>query len=140
MTARALGHGPHVGGLRTLRALGDVELDLLVLLKVAVPGALDRAEVHEDVGTVLLGDEAEALLGAEPLHGASGHEQFPPFLAGANLSAVRRPPACCRYARELLEAALRCTNPRRQSISAAVWRPNRPERSEPPRSGDVILP
>src|SRR5437870_3030976 len=123
MTTRASGHGPHVGGLRTLGALGDVELDLLVLLKVAVPGALDRAEVHEDVGTVLLGDEAEALLGAEPLHGASGHEQFPPFLAGGG-------PECCPSAAGLLPVregtARNCFamhEPSTRSLSVACFSP-----------------
>src|SRR5438874_5707995 len=54
---------PNVGGLRALLALGNVELDLLVLLQVPVPRASDRAEVHEHVGAaVVLGDEAEALL------------------------------------------------------------------------------
>src|SRR5438128_1455435 len=67
------GFGPHVGGLRALGTLGDLELDLLVLLEVAVAGALDRAEVHEDVRSVLLRDEAVALLRAEPLHGSCRH-------------------------------------------------------------------
>src|SRR5439155_7511777 len=103
----ALGYRPNVGRLRALGPIGDVELDLLVLLEVTVSRTLDRAEVHEHVGTFLLGDEAEALLGAEPLHGASRHEQFPPFLG-------RVEPACCSsatgvlagYARELLVAKL----------------------------------
>src|SRR4029453_17468198 len=59
--------------LGALRALRHVELDLLVLLQVLVALAGDRAEVHEHVGAVRLGDEAEALLGAEPLHGSSCH-------------------------------------------------------------------
>jgi hypothetical protein len=29
--------------------------------------------MHEDVGAVVLGDEAVALLGAEPLHSTSSH-------------------------------------------------------------------
>src|SRR5207247_695434 len=61
------------GRLRTLRSLRHVELDLLVLLQVLVSLARDLAEVHEHVGTIGPGDEAEALLGAEPLHGASCH-------------------------------------------------------------------
>src|SRR4029078_6193318 len=53
---------------------GDLELDGLALLEVAVARALDRAEMHEDVWAVRLGDEAVALLRAEPLHGAGRHE------------------------------------------------------------------
>src|SRR2546429_7032356 len=63
----------YVRSLRALGALAELELDLLVLLEVLVPLTRDRAEVHEHVGTVLLGDEAETLLRAEPLHGASCH-------------------------------------------------------------------
>src|SRR2546430_3607566 len=64
---------PNARRLGTLRSLSHFELDLLVLLQVLVSLARDRAEVHEHVGTILLGDEAETLLRAEPLHGASCH-------------------------------------------------------------------
>src|SRR5207248_1005240 len=56
------GYGPHVCGLRALGPIGEVELNLLILVEVPVPGALDRAEVHKDVGAILLGDETETLL------------------------------------------------------------------------------
>src|SRR5436190_14934521 len=80
-----------VARLETLLALGHVELDLLVLLEIPVARARDRAEMHEDVrATVVLGDEAEALLAVEPLHGSCAHEQFPPFLPCASLTAARR--------------------------------------------------
>src|SRR5215204_1280127 len=60
--------------LRTLGALGDVELDLLVLVQRLVTLRLDRRVVHENVvAAVLLRDEAETLLGVEPLHGALSH-------------------------------------------------------------------
>src|SRR5262249_22321626 len=60
--------------LRALRALGDVELDLLVLVEGLVALGLDGRVVHEDVvAAVLLRDEAETLLGVEPLHGALSH-------------------------------------------------------------------
>src|SRR5690606_696041 len=60
--------------LRALRALGDVELDLLVLVQRLVAVGLDGRVVHEDVvAAVLLRDEAETLLGVEPLHGALSH-------------------------------------------------------------------
>src|SRR5688500_17601774 len=63
--------GAHVLGLGTLGALGDLELDALVLLEGLVALHLDRGEVHEDVvAAALLRNEAEALLGVEPLDGA----------------------------------------------------------------------
>src|SRR5215217_9220262 len=66
--------GANVRGLRALLALGHVVLDLLVLLQIAETLTGDRAEMHEHVGgAVVRSDEAEALLGAEPLHGSDCH-------------------------------------------------------------------
>src|SRR6187401_256404 len=63
--------------LRALGTLRDVELDLLVLVEGLVALRLDGRVVNEDViAAVLLGDEAEALLGVEPLHGALCHVLF----------------------------------------------------------------
>src|ERR1035437_4768627 len=60
--------------LRALGALGDVELNLLVLVKRAVSAAGDGRVAREHVGTAVLGsNEAEALLSVEPLHGACCH-------------------------------------------------------------------
>src|SRR3990170_8805687 len=59
-----------VGGLLALRAIDDVELDRLALGERLVALAFDRGEVDEHVVPALPGDEAEALLVAEPLHGA----------------------------------------------------------------------
>src|SRR4051794_21517147 len=60
--------------LRALGALRDVELDLLVLVQGLVALALDGRVVHEDVvAAVLLRNEAEALLGVEPLDSALSH-------------------------------------------------------------------
>src|SRR5207245_230475 len=57
-----------------LRSLGDLELDLLVLLEALVTGPCDSAEVHEDVGTgTILGDEPEAFVSVEPLHCSCCH-------------------------------------------------------------------
>src|SRR5512139_1836735 len=50
-------------------ALGDLELDLLTLVEGLEALTLDLAEVDEHVVAVLLGDEAIALVGVEPLHG-----------------------------------------------------------------------
>src|SRR5439155_18798562 len=68
-----LSGGAYVGGLWTLGPVDHVELDLLVLVEVAEPLALDGAEVDEHVGSVRAGDEPVPLLLAEPLHGAGGH-------------------------------------------------------------------
>src|SRR5262245_43111799 len=61
-------------GLGALLALGYVEGDLLAFGEFAVSVAGDVGVVREDVrSAVVLGDEAEALPGVEPLHGAAGH-------------------------------------------------------------------
>src|SRR4051794_12929401 len=55
--------------LRALLALGDLELDPLILLEAAVATGLDGGEVHEHVVTTsVLADETEPLVGVEPLH------------------------------------------------------------------------
>src|SRR5215470_18138937 len=70
----AVSDGADLLGLRTLLALGNLELDPLVLLQGAVAARLDRGEVHEHVGsTAVHGDEAEALFGVEPLDGSLRH-------------------------------------------------------------------
>src|SRR5829696_8058168 len=95
---------PHVGGLGALRSLRDVELDGLPLSKRAVAGRLDRAEMHEDVFAGLGGDEAEALVGVEPLHGSNSHVLVPPSIVlevsitpgrgGAGGKGQARPAGC----------------------------------------------
>ncbi len=51
-----------VRGLRATLALGDLELDSLVLVERAVAAGLNRREVREDVvAAVIRGDEAVAL-------------------------------------------------------------------------------
>src|SRR5215510_2462383 len=66
--------------LRALLALGHAELDPLVVFEAAEPGRVDRRVVNEDVGTpVVWGDEAEPLLGVEPLHSALNHLLCLPF-------------------------------------------------------------
>src|SRR5579862_4501606 len=94
-----------VCSLQTLRSLVDLEGDLLVLLEVPVPVALDGTEVHEDVRAALLGDEAVALLRVEPLHGSCRHTQS--LLSGPDRTSSlrdRRPPA--EAGRDLL--GIRC--------------------------------
>src|SRR6476469_7284512 len=63
--------------LRALGTLRDVELDLLVLVEGLVALRLDSRVVHENVvAAVLLRNEAEALLGVEPLDGALSHSCY----------------------------------------------------------------
>jgi pimeloyl-ACP methyl ester carboxylesterase len=67
--------------VRRLRALGtghDVVLDLLVLVERLVAVGLDGGEVDEHVLTAaVLSDEAEALVGVEPLDGSLSHVVLP---------------------------------------------------------------
>src|SRR6187551_3042492 len=72
---------PDVLRLGALGALGDVELNLLVLVEGLVALRLNRRVVHEDVvAAVLLRNEAETLLGVEPLHGALSHVLCTPVI------------------------------------------------------------
>ncbi len=64
---------PHLLGLRTLGALADLELHPLAVFEAAVPIHLDGGVVNEEVISAVYGDEAVALLGVEPLHGALSH-------------------------------------------------------------------
>src|SRR3712207_2848347 len=77
MLASAGSGGAHGVGLRTLLALDDLEGDPLALVETLVPVGLDGRVVHEDVLAAVDGDEAEALLGVEPLHGALDHGGAP---------------------------------------------------------------
>jgi len=64
----------NAGGLRALVALTDLERHALVLLESAEAATLDLGVVNEDVSTAVFGsDEAEPLLGVEPLHDALCH-------------------------------------------------------------------
>src|SRR5947209_14915662 len=65
--------GADAVGLRALLALDDLEAHPLPLVEALVPVHLDGRVVDEDVLAAVDGDEAEALLGVEPLHGALCH-------------------------------------------------------------------
>src|SRR5262249_44242911 len=69
--------GHDVFGLRSLLALGDVELDLLPFLQAAIAATGDRAEVHEHVRATVHRDEAVTLVSVEPLHNALSHVPSP---------------------------------------------------------------
>src|SRR5690348_1171459 len=64
---------PDVFCLRSLLALGDVELDLLPFVQAAVAATGDRAEMHEHVRAALDRDEAVTFVAVEPFHGALRH-------------------------------------------------------------------
>src|SRR5256885_2012219 len=60
--------------LLALGTLGDLELDRLVLIETAVAVTLDCREVDEHVrAAAVQSDEAEALLGVEPLDCSGCH-------------------------------------------------------------------
>jgi hypothetical protein len=68
MTARRFPQARHLVGLRPLRALDDVELDLVTFLQTLVSIGLDGAVVHEDVRSAFTSEKAVALRVIEPLH------------------------------------------------------------------------
>src|ERR1700724_1806667 len=78
-----------VGGLRALRALGYLELHVLVLLQAAEAVAVNLGVVHEDVRSVGAGDEAVALLRVEPLDGSLCH--VAPYRGWIRVRTVRYP-------------------------------------------------
>src|SRR6202044_1868134 len=66
------------GGFAAAAVGLDVERQLLALDQRAHAGALDRRDVHEDVGAAgVLHDEAVALLGVEELDGTLSHDGPP---------------------------------------------------------------
>ena len=69
----------NVDGLKTLLSLLNFELNRLTLFESAISIDLDRAVVHEDVGTVLLRDESITLFRVKPLHRSGRHRGDPLF-------------------------------------------------------------
>jgi hypothetical protein len=62
------------GGLAGALVLGDLVAHLLVFAQIAQAGALDGADMNENIRAAIIGlDEAEALLTIEPFHDASSH-------------------------------------------------------------------
>src|SRR6202012_288046 len=77
-------HRADSGGLGALRAVADLELDLLVFFKGAEAASLDLRVVDKHIrGTVLGGNEPEPLLRVEPLHSSLWHFSIFPFLVDA---------------------------------------------------------
>jgi hypothetical protein len=65
---------PHLKSLRPLAPLGDAELHALALLKRRRTSR-QRGRMHEDLATVIAGEETEPLFGVVPLDLAGRHEQ-----------------------------------------------------------------
>ena len=73
---------PRLSGLQIIRrgfagpSIGDdVVGDFLSLVEAVKSGALDGADVHEDILASVIGlDEAKTFLAVEPLHGSLRHE------------------------------------------------------------------
>ncbi len=62
------------GGLAGALVLGDLVTHLLAFAQITQAGALDRADMNENIRAAIIGlDEAEALLTIEPFHGAGSH-------------------------------------------------------------------
>jgi hypothetical protein len=94
-----------------LRTLGDVELDLLVLLKIPVALTRDGAEVHEHVRAVVVGDEAVPLVGVELLQRSQFLEEIPSFPCPCQTWVQSDRPPAGSPGRELLEAKTTMINP-----------------------------
>src|SRR5579871_170739 len=114
---RRLADMTDVGGVGPLGAAGHVEFDLVVLLEVAIPRALDGAEVDEHIGSTILGDEPETLLSVEPFHGSGSHWQS--LLSWPTPDVAHPVAPDSQPGRELLEAIPR-TAPCRQTSSLAL--------------------
>jgi hypothetical protein len=67
----------HVGGLRSLLALGDIETDPLILREGPESPVLDGGVVDEQVGATLIRrNETETLFCVEPLNSSLSHSNF----------------------------------------------------------------
>jgi hypothetical protein len=61
----------NLSGLEALRALFDLEFDLLALFQGVISFAKDRGVMHEDIRTVVAGQETIAFAIIKPLDGAN---------------------------------------------------------------------
>src|SRR5690606_13374338 len=82
------------GGLRALRALGDLVLDALSFLQAAEALGVDRRVVDEHIrAAVFRREEPEPLGVVEPLHCAVLHDSSNLVMAGGARSAKPQPPS-----------------------------------------------
>src|SRR5699024_8871549 len=91
------------GGLRALLALAHLEAHALVLVQAAEAAGVDLRVVDEHVrAAVIGGDEAEALFGVEPLHGAFSHSDSS-YSVDQNAACRRSGPSSCGGSRLILQ-------------------------------------
>ena len=84
---RRLGQA-HIDGLEPFGSFLEIELNRLTLFERAESVHLDGGVVHEDISpTIRLRDEAEALLGVEPLDCSGSHGGIPLSSTRAVLAA-----------------------------------------------------
>jgi hypothetical protein len=76
---RILAHHDNVGGLGALGPLGDFKLDLIAFVKHFKPVLFDGGEMHEDVISIVSGNEPVALFFIKPFHSTFGHHNSPPL-------------------------------------------------------------
>jgi hypothetical protein len=71
------------GGFAGAAVLGDLVAHLLAFAQIAETGALDSADVNENVRTAIIGlDESEALLTIEPFHSSGSLVVSPNIVSG----------------------------------------------------------
>jgi hypothetical protein len=75
-------HLHHIGGLRPLGALHDIEFDVFSLFQGFEPFPLKRGVMHEHILSAIQTDESKTLTIIEPLHRSFRLHRNPPFLNG----------------------------------------------------------
>jgi hypothetical protein len=79
LTKFSLAHYNNVGCLWAFRTIGNLELYFIAFIEGFKPISLDSGEVHEDIISVISGNEPIALLLVKPFHTTFGHYNSPPF-------------------------------------------------------------
>jgi hypothetical protein len=76
-----LAHHDNVGRLGALGPLGDFKLDLIAFVKHLKPVLFDGGEMHEDVISIVSGNESKTLLLIKPFYTTFGHYNSPPLFS-----------------------------------------------------------
>jgi len=79
LTELFLAHNDNIGCLWTFRTIGNLELHLIAFIEGFKPLPLNGRKVHEDVISVVSGNEPIALLLVKPFYTTFGHYNSPPF-------------------------------------------------------------
>src|SRR5262249_19766874 len=120
--------------LRTLRALLDLELDLLTLVERLVPLGVDRGIMDENVRAVLARDESVTLAVVEPLHFSLGHDRN---LLASFRSSRRNCGTPSRGAPGAAAASLRANEKRTTGADQSCTRWSFSSRTEPMLRGTI---